>query len=46
MFATAGFVPVWLDVTQLMPATTPEVVPEPAQLSTRTATSVTPLATP
>ena len=33
-------------VTQLMPAMTPEFEPEPLQLSTRTATSVTALATP
>ena len=36
----------WLAVTQLMPAITPEVEPEPLQLSTRTATSETPFATP
>lgn len=33
-------------VTQLMPATTLEVVPLPLQLSTRTAIKLTPLATP
>ena len=35
MFATAG-VPRGCAVTQSMPAITPEVVPEPLQLSTRT----------
>src|SRR5512138_2973255 len=37
MLATA-FPVVCLDVTQLIPAITPEVVPEPEQFSTRTAT--------
>ena len=44
MFATAGLTA--FAVTQSMPATTCAVVPEPAQFSTRTATSDTPLATP
>src|SRR5262245_3251304 len=44
MFATAGLMP--LPVTQSTPATTCAVVPLPAQLSTRTATSAAPLATP
>src|SRR5262245_57066743 len=44
MLATAGFV--WLAVTQSMPATTPAVEPEPEQLNTRTAYSITFLATP
>src|SRR5512133_3772028 len=44
MLATAGFTA--LAVTQSMPAMTPDVVPLPEQLSTRTATSVTPFATP
>jgi hypothetical protein len=44
MFATAGFTA--FAVTQSMPATTCAVVPEPEQLSTRTPTICTPLATP
>src|SRR3954464_14553580 len=44
MLATAG--DAWLAATQLMPAITPEFVPEPEQLSTRTATRRTALATP
>src|ERR1700754_2416119 len=44
MFATAGFTAFW--VTQSMPATTPSVVPEPLQSSTRTATICTSLASP
>src|SRR5262245_12701226 len=44
MFATAGLIA--FVRTQLMPATTCAVVPLPEQLSTRTATSCTPLATP
>ena len=46
MLATAGAPATWSAVTQSMPAMTPEVVPLPAQSSTRTATSETPLATP
>ncbi len=45
MFATAGLDGV-LGVTQSMPAMTPEVLPLPLQSSTRTATSLTSLATP
>lgn len=44
--ATAGCPAAWLAVTQSIPAITPEVLPLPAQSSTRTATSRTPLATP
>src|SRR5262245_19493136 len=44
MFATDG--PAWLAVTQSTPAMTPEVDPEPLQSRTRTACSVTCLATP
>lgn len=44
MLATEG--PLWLLVTQLMPAMTPAVVPEPALSSTRTATMFAFLATP
>ncbi|GAB3811010.1 hypothetical protein GCM10027605_50330 [Micromonospora zhanjiangensis] len=44
MFATAGLTA--LAVTQLTPATTPEVLPLPEQSSTRTPTSRTALATP
>src|SRR5207248_7046461 len=44
MFATAGLIA--CDVTQSTPATTPAVVPEPWQLSTRTPTSCTALASP
>ena len=46
MFATAGCPGWWCDVTQSMPAITPEKLPLPAQLSTLTAISLTPLATP
>jgi hypothetical protein len=46
MFATAGWPAWWLAVTQSTPASTPENEPLPAQLSTLTATSLTPLATP
>ena len=45
MLATAGPDVCWA-VTQSMPATTPAKVPLPAQFSTLTATSRTPLATP
>src|SRR5919198_5699255 len=45
MLATAGPL-VWLLVAQSMPDATPVSVPEPWQLSTLTATSLTPLATP
>src|SRR5687768_15608820 len=45
MFATAG-PEVWFPVTQSMPAATVDRLPEPPQSSTRTATSVTFLATP
>ena len=44
MLATAGLAA--LLATQSMPAMTPELVPEPAQSSTRTGTSVTAFATP
>src|SRR5204862_6525030 len=44
MLATAGLIA--FCATQFTPAMTPELVPEPLQSSTRTATSVTPLATP
>ena len=44
MFATAGRTA--FAVTQSMPWTMSAVVPLPAQLSTRTATMLTPLATP
>ena len=44
MFATAGLT--WFCVTQSTPAMTPAFEPEPEQLSTRTAWSVTCLATP
>lgn len=44
MLATAGLTAFW--VTQSTPETTPAVVPLPEQLSTLTATSRTPLATP
>src|SRR3954452_5771994 len=44
MFATAGLTA--LVVTQLTPAMTPALVPLPEQFSTRTPTSLTPLATP
>ncbi len=44
MFATAGLMAFW--VTQSTPAMTCELVPLPLQLSTRTPTSCTPLATP
>jgi hypothetical protein len=44
MFATAGFT--WFAVTQSTPAITPLVVPLPLQSRTRTAYSVTLLATP
>ena len=46
MFATAGAPAAWLAVTQSMPWMTPEIGPLPWQLSTRTATRLTPLATP
>src|SRR5438105_7873045 len=46
MFATADCPARWLPVTQSTPAITPEVVPLPLQLRTRTATSVTAFATP
>src|SRR3954465_4640473 len=46
MFATAGCPAWWFEVTQSMPAMTHEVSPVPAHDSTRTPTSVTPLATP
>ena len=45
MLATAGPL-VWLEVTQSMPAITPESVPLPLQSSTRTGMIVAPLATP
>ena len=44
MFATAGLT--WFCVTQSMPATTPDVVPEPVQSRTRTGWRVTFLAMP
>ena len=44
MFDTAGLT--WFCVTQSTPAMTPLVAPEPSQPSTRTAWSVTCLATP
>ena len=44
MFATDA--PTWFAVTQSTPAITPEFEPEPWQLSTRTAWSVTCFATP
>ena len=44
MLATAGLV--WFCLTQSTPAMTPDVEPEPEQLSTRTAWRVTALATP
>src|SRR5262245_19674482 len=44
MFATDGAT--WFEVTQSTPAITPEFVPEPWQLRTRTACKVTDLATP
>ena len=44
MFATAGRMR--FEATQLTPEMTPEVVPDPWQLSTRTARSCTLLATP
>jgi hypothetical protein len=44
MLATAGKTRFW--ATQLMPAMTPEVLPDPVHPSTRTACKVTPLATP
>ena len=44
MFATAGRMR--FEATQLTPEMTPEVEPEPEQLSTRTARSMTLLATP
>src|SRR6185295_2184648 len=44
ILTTAGFIP-WR-VTQSTPAITPEVVPLPAQSSTRTPCRLTPLATP
>src|SRR5687767_7336136 len=44
MLATAGLM--WLARTQSTPAMTPEFVPEPEQLSTRTARSIELLATP
>ncbi len=46
MFATAGFAPVWLPVTQSMPSITCDHEPLPLQSSTRTAMSVTLFATP
>ncbi len=46
MFATAGAPAAWLATTQSMPLITPVVLPEPLQLSTRTGTRLTPLATP
>ena len=46
MLATAGAPATWLPVTQSMPAITPEFEPLPAQSRTRTATRLTPLATP
>ncbi len=46
MLATAGAPGAWSPVTQSIPATTPEVAPEPPQSRTRTATSRTALATP
>ena len=46
MLATAGCRADGCAVTQSMPAITPDVEPEPLQLSTRTAISGTPLATP
>src|SRR5919205_107767 len=46
MLATAGAPAGWLPVPQWTPAITPEVEPLPLQPSTRTATSVTALATP
>src|SRR5262245_39345086 len=46
MFATAGSAGSWSPVTQSIPAITWDVVPEPWQFSTRTATMLTFLATP
>ena len=46
MFATAGSPGSWSCVTQSMPATTCDVLPEPWQFRTRTATRFTCLATP
>jgi hypothetical protein len=46
MLAIAGCPAVWLPVTQSTPAITPELLPEPWQFRTRTATKRTPLATP
>ncbi len=45
-FATAGTPGRWWVATQSRPARRPESEPSPAQSSTRTATGVTPLATP
>ena len=44
MFATAGLT--WFALTQSTPAITPELLPDPPQLSTRTANSLTLFATP
>jgi len=44
MFATAGFAAFF--ATQSMPAMTPVQEPEPSQFSTRTGTSLEPLAMP
>jgi hypothetical protein len=46
MFATARSPGSWSAVTQSTPLMTPEMVPEPVQPSTRTETSLAPLATP
>src|SRR5262245_1890652 len=46
MFATAGCPARWLPVTQFTPAMTCAYVPEPLQLSTRTAVRLTDFATP
>jgi hypothetical protein len=46
MLAVAGCPATWLEVTKSIPAMTPELVPEPLQFSTRTATIWTCLATP
>ena len=45
MLSTAGPL-TWSAMAQSMPAMTPDMVPEPLQSRTRTATSDTPLATP
>ena len=46
MLATAGTPAMWCAITQSIPAITPEMLPEPLQLSTRTGKKLTFFAMP